>query len=117
MPYKIFTLHPGGSIDVEVQKSDPSLDRLQRGVNGYIEEVPLFKTFVHEGVTYRGLAWANEDGRRLGLPVNRTAFEKWREACPAGDPRRMILVGDVLFVAKFKETREQLVERLYKEGK
>ena len=69
----------------------PTLERLHRAVGGYIEIVPSFKV-------WRGrpcVAFCNEDGKRLRLPVNRMATAAWETAagCSVAPD---YLCGDVL---------------------
>src|SRR5262249_11649512 len=79
-----------------VQADEFSLEQLQAGVGGgYIELLPGWKTFEHDGKHHRGLAFADEDVRRKRLPYNDLAVQCWEFAAP-----RYVqpLVGPVIFV-------------------
>lgn len=104
MAYHVLEIKATGDIVKTVQKKAPDYEQQKKAVGGFIETIPYFTKMEHEGVVYnRGTAYANEEGRLHGQPLNLTAMLAWRESCPKGDPRRMTLCGDVIFYAKVKE--------------
>jgi hypothetical protein len=72
----------------------PRLDVLQKGVGGYIQEIPSWPTIEKEGATFDCVAFANEDGHMLSLPLNEVASNLWRKVCP----HSYELLGDVVIV-------------------
>lgn len=80
--------------------SAPELQELKKHVGGYIELVPGFSLFVTNEGIHPCIAYCNEDGRSMGLPLNQTASEMWAD----NDPRYplmgtiVILIGDQEFM-------------------
>jgi hypothetical protein len=72
----------------------PRLDVLQEAVGGYIEEIPLWTMVDHGGSLIDCIAFANEDGRMLKLPLNEIASNLWRKVYP----HSYELYGDVAVV-------------------
>jgi hypothetical protein len=104
MPYAVFIIRTDGRVEKTVQPKAPTYDQQTKAVGGFIETVPYFTKMTHDGVLYtRGTAYANEEGRLHGLPINRSAMTRWQSSCPGGDPSRMTLCGDVIFYARVKE--------------
>lgn len=105
MTYHVFEIKATGEIVRTVQKKAPDYEQQKKAVGGYIQTIPFFTKFSHDGIDYsRGIAYANEEGRIHGKPLNPTAMLAWKEACPNGEPSRMTLCGDVIFYAKVKES-------------
>ena len=106
MSYHVLEIKVTGDVIKTVQAKAPDYKQQTKAVGGYIETIPYFTKVSYEGINYsRGTAYANEEGRLHGMPLNLTAMEWWRESCPKGDPRRMTLCGDVIFYAKVKEEK------------
>lgn len=76
--------------EIEVDGRAPSLKELQNGVGGYIELVPMFKTFEGEPC----FVFCNEEGKLNDLPFNEAATVAWANAI--GSPINDVLVGDVV---------------------
>lgn len=103
MPYIVLEIKSDGKIIKTIQPKMPGYDQLRKAVDGYFQEIPYFKSIGHEGAFYKGgSAYANEEGRMMGLPFNTVATQCWMLACPNGEPDRMRLCGDVIFFAKVK---------------
>lgn len=98
----VFIIHPSGNLVKSTQPKNPELKQIQDAVGGYIERVPHFTHFEHEGVKYtRGTAWCNEEGRINGLPYNDRATQAWLECLGKGPFRyNPVLNGSVMFHAK-----------------
>lgn len=104
MTYHVFEIKANGDILKTVQAKKPDYNQQRKAVGGYIETIPYFTKFSHDGTAYnRGTAYANEEGRLHGLAMNLRAMAAWRASFPHGDPNRMTLCGDVIFYAKVKE--------------
>lgn len=76
--------------------------RANKIVGGSIEVVPHWVTHLHnDGELYDACALCNEDGKGLGLPVNRLATSRWAQAIrmPLHElVRHDVLVGNVLLI-------------------
>ena len=76
-----------------------TLKRAHWIVGGYIEAVPQWTTNLHnDGTLYDAVAICNEDGKGLGLPINRLATARWAQAIPmplSDLIQRDVLVGTV----------------------
>jgi hypothetical protein len=104
MPYRLIVIKPDGEILCETHKKLPEWKALQKYVEGSFQLVPYFSTMVLDGVKYnRGTAYCNEEGWIKDLQFNPLASAMWQKACPKGDPDRMMIAGNLLFVAKVKE--------------
>jgi hypothetical protein len=98
--YHLFLIKPT-EIEHSSQPKQPDLVKIQRAVNGYIQEIPRFRFIEYKGVKYGlGIAYGNEEGILHKLPHNPLATRLWRLACPEGDPDRMNLFGNILFVGR-----------------
>lgn len=84
---------------VESQVRPDDLAAMQAAVGGYIESVPYWDHFDHNGTATRCWAICNKEGKNNDLPVNLVATALWFRACPqmAG---RDVLVGDVALMAE-----------------
>lgn len=91
--YQITIIKTDGTEVTTVQPHKPDLEQLQNAVGGLIETVPYFTKFKGR----RGVAYANEEGLLMGLPMNRAASAAWRECAPGIGTG---LVGDVIFYNK-----------------
>jgi len=100
----VFAIHPDGNISVKRQQKSPKLAQLQEAVGGYIQEIPHFTRFEHNGVSYtRGVAYCNEHGRRKELPFNEAASKAWK-VCLGNAPLwyEPHILGTVVFVTTAK---------------
>lgn len=71
MSYAVITIPARGPVTKISQPKAPDLTQLQTLIGGYIERVPYFHKFSHDGILYtRGQAWADEDGLMKRLPHN-----------------------------------------------
>lgn len=99
--YVMIVLQPDGTARKLVQPREFSYDQVKQAVGGFIQECLYFTKLTHSGTAYaRGVAYCDEEGRLRGLPHNAAATAAWCAACPAGDPGRMQLVGNVVFLAR-----------------
>lgn len=55
-----------------------SLEQLQKLVGGYFQQVPHWHSYLHQ----RCIAFCNEDGRSLDLPINHRATKEWMRVAP-----------------------------------
>jgi hypothetical protein len=89
---------------VETDVSEPvTLEMLKLGVGGHIEHVPMFDLYKEEHC----VAFCNEEGKLLKLPVNMLATMLWmkqRHPFPIGD----VLCGNVIIVRGDNELMEAL---------
>jgi hypothetical protein len=107
MPYKYIILEPNGKITCETHKKLPDWKELQKYVDGLFQIIPYFSSMELDGVKYnRGTAYCNEEGWINGLPHNPLATILWQKACPKGDPERMQIAGNLLFIVKEKVNAE-----------
>jgi hypothetical protein len=53
---------------------------LRQAVGGEIEDVPGFNSISYEGVVHRCVAFCNDRGKDLGLPLNAWATAPWHSA-------------------------------------
>lgn len=67
------------------------LEELQAGVGGYIEAIPGFRTFRHDGKNHEVFAFCNE---LKDLPLNDRATFAWHSNRRSRD----VLVGDIVIV-------------------
>jgi len=87
--YRLFTIQPDGTINEEILAGPkpPKLKLLQQRVGGWIETIPYFTQFVHNGKAYkRGAAFANEEGIIKDLPFNISASRAWKNVFPHATP-------------------------------
>jgi hypothetical protein len=80
---KALTFQPGATTPVTTEFShwrECTLKFLQGAVGGYIELIPHFETHLINGKEIACLAYCNEDGKRLELPLNTFATELWNAA-------------------------------------
>lgn len=104
MSYHVLVIKTDGTVEKTVQPKAPTYEQQKAAVGGYIETIPYFTNLIYDGRQYkRGTAYANEEGRLHGLPLNPLASALWMSSCPGGEPSRMLLCGDVIFHAKVKE--------------
>jgi hypothetical protein len=80
--------------------AEPSLEALQEAVGGFIEAVPYFDTYTHEGELCRCVAFCNEEGKLKELAVNLEAMKSWIPALKAHGIDKIfdVLVGPVAIV-------------------
>lgn len=71
-------------------------EKLRKVVDGYIEQVPDFHTFIWEKKRHKCVVFCNEEGKNLDLPINHRATFYWLNA--AGRPLDDYLMGDVAVV-------------------
>jgi hypothetical protein len=103
--YVMIIMHTDGNITKIVQKNGFTLEQLQKGVKGYIQQLPRFTSLnvIIDAVPFaysRGMCYANEEGQLHGLPINRKATAEWYRQFSSVD---YYLVGDVVFVARTEE--------------
>jgi hypothetical protein len=102
--YRYIIIKPDGSITCESHKKGFEYAEIRRIVDGLVQIIPYFSSFEYENTKHtRGTAYANEEGWLHNLPFNSTATSAWMKACPKGDPQRMQLMGNVVFVHKVKD--------------
>lgn len=95
--YNIFIIIPTGEVLHTRQPKAPELQQLQDACGGYVQQIPRFRKFEHEGKKYsRGYAFCNEDGISQRLPYNAEAQKRWKAQCEWASG----LNGPVLFYAK-----------------
>ena len=85
----------------------PELDTFQSYVGGFLEEIPGFVLYQDKPC----VAYANEDGDRLQLPVNSEATVLWRKQgkfFPDIRGQFPLLRGDVVVVTGDEEFMEEL---------
>lgn len=102
---RLTIIRPSGAVEHHPPQADlPTLEWLQAQVEGYIEAVPYLETYEDRPCK----AWANEEGKLRGLPLNPGATEVWREAVR---PHVLndVLVGTVVIVSA--DTARELRER------
>lgn len=95
------TITSTGSDWQEELSTPPSLEFLQKMVDGYIEVVPYFDTIVVDGTLHQCVAYCNEEGKLNGLSVNGRATVFWADAVERKfKSRRLndVLVGDVVIL-------------------
>jgi hypothetical protein len=107
-----------GTITTIDTEDPPSLDKLKEGIGGgYIEIVPLFNRITHKGKVIHCVAFCDENGKRKGLQLNKTATNLWETALKlVGHPGLRTpngriadyLVGSILVVSGDKEFMEEL---------
>jgi len=86
----VITIAVDGSMKAQTfDKPIAEARTLQEIVGGYIEIVPGFDSIIIDDVLIRCVAFSNEDGKRLQLPLNKKATMAWANAL-----RRR---GDTLF--------------------
>jgi hypothetical protein len=102
--YRYVIIKPDGTLETELHKKAPDYREARKYVEGSIQIIPYFSSMEFDGRKLnRGTAYANENGYTEGKSYNLIASACWLKACPKGDPKRMVLLGTVLFVAKDKE--------------
>ena len=105
MKGEVRIIHASGSETVVEMVKVPKLKQLQSAVgDGYIEQIPSFNTvkWRSEKKIQVCYAFANEDGKRLKLPLNVRATELWFAASRRNGGMGMFpdyLVGDVAIVS------------------
>jgi hypothetical protein len=83
-----------------IRDKPAELEWLQQSVGGLIEIIPGFTKYLNHPC----VAFCNEEGKILELPVNKEATMAWRRCMPTSD----ILHGDVLIVSGDREFMETL---------
>ena len=88
---------------------------LRQAVGGEIEDVPGFNLISYEGVLHRCVAFCNERGNDLGLPLNAWATALWHSALRHQGYERGLrredgsiadrLVGNVVIVVEERGSR------------
>lgn len=79
-------------------------------VGGWIEDIPLFSTYLVDGKKVDCVAFCNEEGKLLGLPINVTTTKLWYEhlAPLCKYDLNDVLVGDIAVVFGDKEFMKSL---------
>jgi hypothetical protein len=88
---KVTIIHADGRPDT-IEEMDPSLERLQKFVAGYIELIPGFNSYKGQ-TTLQVLG--NEEGKLMDLPINRMATLAWRQCDERITDQ---LVGDIVVI-------------------
>lgn len=100
MKGRMMTIAADGTMVVEQLDRAPSLERLQRIVGGYVEQVPAFDIVEEDGVRTRVVAFCNEEGKLEGLPANTVATKMWlKSAARVGVPVHDMLCGTVVVLS------------------
>lgn len=92
----MLTIKADGTLS-ESQVKPNDLTAMQAAVGGYIESVPYWDSFLHNGQPRRCWAICNEEGKIQGLPDNLIATTLWFQNVPSMKGRD-ILVGDVALI-------------------
>lgn len=119
MKGSIIKIPASGHIEIREVDAPPSLDELQAVVGGDIQEVPQFSIYAPPGAGQwqEAIAYCNEEGKGLGLPINRKATSAWNDALINGHGYSLfgpdgnlldILVGDVVVLTGDPEFLESL---------
>jgi hypothetical protein len=114
----MITITPAGEfaqaeIDVPDDLHVP-LARIHAALGGYLELIPYFDSYKREdGTVVRCVAFCNEDGKRLQLPLNIAATALWQGALERtpkrlAGPLRDRLVGNVVVLFGDREFMESL---------
>ena len=69
-----------GAVKVTYLSEPLRLKQLQEAVGGYIESVPLWNTYIHNGRPVSCVAYCNEEGKLNGLSLNAAATRDWSAA-------------------------------------
>lgn len=79
-------------------KMSDQLSFMQKAVGGYIEVVPMFNMFDHDGKAHMCATFCDEEGKNKGVPVNREATKRWDRCLEGQGVARNtdFLVGPVL---------------------
>jgi hypothetical protein len=109
--YEPTDYHPR-SIPVDGPPGDAML---RQAVGGEIEDVPGFNSISHEGALHRCVAFCNDRGKDLGLPLNAWATALWHSSLRHQGYERGLrredgtvadrLVGNVVIVFEDKASR------------
>lgn len=105
MKGQMYVIKPtGDERDIEVIDCEkpPGLAALQEAVGGYIEFIPWMNQFVTKDGPKPCVTYCNEEGRIVGLPVNRIANEMSIDPSTQVYPLLgtiVILTGDDEFMA------------------
>ncbi len=74
-------LRPDGTEEVKQYTGPLPYEDLSGAVGGYIESVPHFKHYEHEGtLQFPVVAFCNEEGKIHGLPINPKATLAWEKS-------------------------------------
>jgi hypothetical protein len=92
----IITIPVIGDITSEDVNTAHIYEKLRTAVGGYIEQVPLFHTFMWNNEKRRCVVFCNEEGKVHDLPVNHRATFYWLNSL--GHPIEDVLMGDVAVV-------------------
>lgn len=82
-----------GEIEAAEWTHPPELAVLQKAVEGDIQLVPHFDFYTPPGgmIEYRCIAFCNEKGKVIEMPINLRATEAWHFACLRSIGRPLIL--------------------------
>lgn len=70
----------GDPPELRALSAPPTLKALQEIVGGFIEQAPYFTTISIDDEMHRCVAFSNEEGRVLNLPINQRATKLWNDA-------------------------------------
>lgn len=102
----IITIPVMGEITLKEVTSPNLLSDLQKIVGGHIEAVPYFDKFMWEKKKQSCVAFCNEEGKLLDLPINHRATFFWLNAKSA--PIDDVLVGDIAIVLGDEEFMKRI---------
>jgi len=80
-----------------------TLEHIRLAVGGHIEHVPMWNLYKNEHC----VAFCNEEGKLMGLPLNVVATELWRKQ-RVPHPLDDVLCGDVIVIRGDNELMEAL---------
>lgn len=71
---------PGENVQRKQLTEPPDAETLHKIIGGYFELVPYFHSIKRDDGEHRCVAFCNEDGKRLLLPINDVANLLWDDA-------------------------------------
>jgi len=99
MPYDMYTIETNGTIRYQRLDKAPTLNQLQKEVQGSIETVSYFTKFHYNQLSYsRGRCYCNENGMSEGKQINYKASMLWKNQFEYAS----WLLGNVVYYAKAK---------------
>lgn len=101
----IVVISPKNEKTITELERQPNVSVYQKAVGGYIETVPYFDTYEHNGEVKTCIVFCDEEGKLKGKDYNLPATMLWRlslERCgrwiPGLLPDKDFLVGDIAIV-------------------
>lgn len=94
----IITTH-NSSRNIKTYTTAIPLEELQTAVGGFIETVPYLSSITIDEIgPHKCVAFCNEEGKLIGLPLNVVATKMWADQLPEHFALNDALYGDVIFV-------------------